>query len=281
MTLLQSEQGTQHHPTPVTHRPPGIAVWLGRKRVLPGMCCPGLGEEGGTGPSGALLTRKNSWSRISSSVGRSWGLRRRMPARSWRAEAERKAGRVYSTCLMQRYVSFRSEVSKGGLPHSSVYLGARRGVTRGSLLRADHPRPSDPSGKCQAPSPCPEPKEAGSAPALAEDGKFDRKPAAGEVQEAALNHAGAHDQPGINSPAAVTADIFRCFETVTATGCIRPREAMGRLTPLTPAAPSLPAWVCITRQGLGPTMTTYMTQPRDHTSEAGPWPCRSSTSGAR
>lgn len=45
-----------------------------------------------------------------------------MPEMSFCAGWEMVDGRRYWTSFMHLYVSFRSRVSKGGLPHTSVYL---------------------------------------------------------------------------------------------------------------------------------------------------------------
>lgn len=52
-----------------------------------------------------------------------------MPEMSFCAGWEMVDGRWYWTSFMHLYVSFRSRVSKGGLPHISVYLKNREEET--------------------------------------------------------------------------------------------------------------------------------------------------------
>lgn len=68
---------------------------------------------------------KNSWLRIWSSESLSLGFFCRMPEMSFCAAGESVEGRLYRTSFIHLYVSFRSRVSKGGLPHISVYLNSR------------------------------------------------------------------------------------------------------------------------------------------------------------
>lgn len=66
---------------------------------------------------------------------------------SFCAAGESVEGRLYRTSFIHLYVSFRSRVSKGGLPHSSVYLNVgNQGNRIKIMIQAKHDLPDQEQG---------------------------------------------------------------------------------------------------------------------------------------